>query len=264
MTTPTIMTRDDIAAQIARFKWYHSIDCGDGVETPGNPLFSAIADFTLSQLAAFNFEGQEVIDVGARDGKISFALEKAGAARVVAVDNDPSPGMRWLIGYLGSKVELRGASLYDLDPAEQFDATICPGVIYHLDRAAAGLKRLVEITRTGGKIFIESGCLMAPQLEKLPLMFCPASENSPYKDGSSVSFYNARGLADTMSNWGCKLLQRPVCWEPHGDIRRTFFAFEKTQEKRFAYWDGMHSMHTEQRHAESDWKPDAPAGAPSP
>ena len=65
--------------------WWHSIDLG-GVVTPGVKT-PAILAAELAGLRLPDLRGRTVLDVGAWDGYYSFAAERAGAARVVALDH---------------------------------------------------------------------------------------------------------------------------------------------------------------------------------
>ena len=69
--------RDDSAelqAQADAFGWYHTIDLGNGVVTKG------ISVQETSPGVIPDVAGRSVLDIGAWDGKFSFAAEKAGAA----------------------------------------------------------------------------------------------------------------------------------------------------------------------------------------
>src|SRR4051812_14133987 len=61
--------------------WYHAIDLGHGVVTPGTRGW----DFESLQVPSL--EGKTVLDIGAWDGYFSFEAERGGAARVVALDH---------------------------------------------------------------------------------------------------------------------------------------------------------------------------------
>ena len=66
--------------------WFHSIDLRMGVITPGVKPHEShqreLASFRLPDL-----RGKYVLDIGAWDGFYSFAAERLGAARVVALDH---------------------------------------------------------------------------------------------------------------------------------------------------------------------------------
>jgi tRNA (mo5U34)-methyltransferase len=67
---------------VRHYYWYHTVDLGDGLVTPGDYDYRHVLD-------AFRFPddmtGMDVLDVGAATGFFSFEFERRGA-RVVAVD----------------------------------------------------------------------------------------------------------------------------------------------------------------------------------
>ena len=73
------------AAEAVPF-WWHSIDLGEGVVTDGQRTAEEL-DRQWLQLGLPDLAGASVLDVGAWDGYFSFRAEKAGAARVVALDH---------------------------------------------------------------------------------------------------------------------------------------------------------------------------------
>jgi tRNA (mo5U34)-methyltransferase len=66
--------------------WFHSIDLGDGVVTRGVKSPELLAH-ELAQYRLPDLDGRSVLDVGAWDGYFSFAVERLGATRVVALDH---------------------------------------------------------------------------------------------------------------------------------------------------------------------------------
>ena len=76
----------ELRAAVARIpSWWHSIDLG-GVVTPGTKTPEILAE-ELAALHLPDLRGRTVLDIGAWDGFYSFAAERAGAARVVALDH---------------------------------------------------------------------------------------------------------------------------------------------------------------------------------
>jgi hypothetical protein len=71
--------REQILAAIRGITWYHQIDLGHGVITPGS-------DNTLERIAMIglptDLRHKSVLDIGAWDGAFSFEAEWRGAARV--------------------------------------------------------------------------------------------------------------------------------------------------------------------------------------
>jgi tRNA (mo5U34)-methyltransferase len=66
--------------------WFHSIDVGEGVVTPGQKSAEGLRE-ELASLDLPPLAGKSVLDIGAWDGYFSFAAEERGAARVVALDH---------------------------------------------------------------------------------------------------------------------------------------------------------------------------------
>ncbi len=90
-TAPPVGPSDDertaaLRAAVQRVEiWWHSIDLG-GVVTPGIKT-PAILQAELAGLRLPDLRGRTVLDIGAWDGFYSFAAERAGASRVVALDH---------------------------------------------------------------------------------------------------------------------------------------------------------------------------------
>jgi tRNA (mo5U34)-methyltransferase len=176
MTSPA-----DLQAQADALHWYHTIDLGNGVVTKGD---SAQDEGTgvIPDVA-----GRSVLDIGAWDGKYSFQAERAGAARVVALDHyawgvdfaargaywaeciergalpDQSrdetdfwqpdlPGRRGFElakAALGSGVEPLVADFQTVDLAGigQFDVVLYLGVLYHMKEPLTCLERVRAVTK---------------------------------------------------------------------------------------------------------------------
>jgi tRNA (mo5U34)-methyltransferase len=185
MTSLSKETRQQ-AVDAVRF-WFHSIDVGDGVVTPG----AKSADFSDNEWKYLNvpeLTGRTVLDIGAWDGWYSFAAEEAGAARVVSLDHyswsidfpkywahihdirargDRVPdainvphvwqpealpgkhGFDTARRLRGSKVEdvVLNISHDDLSPIGQFDVVLFAGVLYHLADPIGTLRQVFSVTK---------------------------------------------------------------------------------------------------------------------
>lgn len=250
------MTNEELREQIAKHNWYHRIELAPGIITPGVELFDRICDFIYENQKRFDYAGKSVLDIGARDCLHSIRAKALGAGRVVAFDNDLSVGARDLaLPLLAPDVVLRHQNLYDLEERGEFDIVQFFGVIYHLRFPFNGLQKVAQAAKIGGLILVEGGMLVDAGLEPHPLLYCPASKDSPY-DPSSVTFFNAAGLTAAMETFGCVRVSDPVYWESSGSIRRGFIAYRKTEDVSHGYWQGLHTYHTRLAHANSDWKAD--------
>ena len=163
-TRPPARTPRQIRAEIANIVWYHQIDLGHGIITPG-------VDNTRERISAIrlpdDLSGQDVLDVGAWDGAFSFAAERRGANRVLAVDSfcwngtgfekhqDPYEAWGTKDGFncarriLGSRVEDREVEVVELSPTTVgvFDIVLFLGVLYHMKHPLLALERVASVTR---------------------------------------------------------------------------------------------------------------------
>ncbi len=76
--------KSELAEQIRERRWFHTVDLGDGLVTNGDSPDSQIL---AAPGAIPDVAGKSVLDIGAWDGKYSYEAERAGAARVVALDH---------------------------------------------------------------------------------------------------------------------------------------------------------------------------------
>jgi tRNA (mo5U34)-methyltransferase len=127
------------------------MDLGHGVHTRG---ISGNTGKAAARLQLPSLKGRTVLDVGAWDGYYSFLAEREGAARVVAVDQDPWGGLGSKAGFelarevYGSSVEDRALDVLDISPASvgRFDVVLMLGVLYHLPNPVLALERLFAVT----------------------------------------------------------------------------------------------------------------------
>ena len=139
--------------------WYHTIDVGGGVVTPGWFDLRPAVD----TLPWPDVRGKRCLDIGTFDGFMAFELERRGAAEVLAIDIEdhrlwdwppdarpdrpgaPAPlaafagppkgeGFRIAARLRGSGVKWRALSAYDLDPMDigRFDVVVCGSLLLHL------------------------------------------------------------------------------------------------------------------------------------
>lgn len=135
---------------VAEIPWWHSIDLGDGVVTPGRDDSAA----KLERLALpADLRGKTVLDIGAWDGYFSFEAERRGAARVVAMDfytwrSGMKRGFELARSQLGSRVEDLELRVEDLsaDAVGSFDVVLLLGVLYHVPDMLGTLERVAGVT----------------------------------------------------------------------------------------------------------------------
>ncbi len=171
------LTPDELRQHVAQHKWYHVVDLGNGIVTPGTYDLCPIIDhYGLPESLA----GWSVLDVGPGHGFFSFEFERRGASSVTTAElgswdeHDASPALKqeferavmerqqtgqidqYLHGALGlaiyarqSRVQRRFCSIYDLTPERvgMHDLVFCASVLLHLTdplRAMYGLRRVTR------------------------------------------------------------------------------------------------------------------------
>jgi tRNA (mo5U34)-methyltransferase len=141
----------EIRRRVGEIRWYHTIDLGNGIVTPG-------VDPSASRLPKLRFPadmtGRTALDIGAWDGFFSFEL-----AREV----------------LGSSVEDRELEVLDLSPETVgvFDVVLFAGVLYHLPNPLLALERVASVT--GDLLILETQVDLVR--ERRPAMaFYPGSD----------------------------------------------------------------------------------------
>jgi tRNA (mo5U34)-methyltransferase len=146
---------------VAAIQWWHSIELGAGIVTPG-------VDPTPARLQQIRFPGdltnKTVLDIGAWDGFFSFEAERRGARRVLATDS-----FCWGRGGWGTKAgfELARRTLHsrvedlDVDPLDlapqkigTFDLVLFLGVLYHMRHPLLALERVASVTR--GQLILQT------------------------------------------------------------------------------------------------------------
>ena len=156
--------------EIASTLWYHTIELAPGVVTPGWFDLRPIVD----KMPWPDVRGKRCLDVGTYDGFLAFELERRGAAEVMAIDiedhtqwdwpphvratggenlaklagPEKGRGFRIAAGALGSKVDKRSMSVYDLDPREvgTFDVVVCGSLTEHLRDPLRALEAIRTVT----------------------------------------------------------------------------------------------------------------------
>ena len=158
MTAPDT---EQLRAAVAAQGWFHTIDLGDGLVTPGiDPSSSRLPRIRMPD----DLTGMTVLDVGAWDGFFSFEAERRGAARVLAVDSFSWEGEGWgsKAGFelahevLGSRVESMSVEVLDLSPdtVGVFDVVLFLGVLYHMQHPLLALERVASVT--GSLLIVET------------------------------------------------------------------------------------------------------------
>jgi tRNA (mo5U34)-methyltransferase len=153
--------RARLREKFAARPWFHTIDLGDGLVTPGCDNSPAKVGYLgLPE----RLDGLSVLDIGAYDGFFSFECERRGAGRVVAADHYcwTFGGMATKEGFdtckaaLGSRVEEALVPVEEITPQRVgvFDLVLFLGVLYHAPDMVRYLKLVRAVCR--GRVILET------------------------------------------------------------------------------------------------------------
>ncbi|MCC7008158.1 MAG: DUF1698 domain-containing protein [Acidobacteria bacterium] len=196
------MTTDELREEVAKIRWWHSIDLGNGIVTPGRTNLPDKVDYI--GLPA-DLTGRTVLDIGAWDGLLSFEAERRGARRVMAVDSFcwNGPGWGTKAGFelarraLGSRVEDREMDVVDLsrETVGVFDLVLFLGVLYHVVDPLRALQSIYSVT--GEQLILETHTDLA-DCPYPAMRFYPNGELS----GDRTSFWGPNAAAvEAMLRW---------------------------------------------------------------
>ena len=146
-------TPSRIRAEIAERTWFHTIDLGNGICTPGQKDTPA----EVVQMRLPDLTGRTVLDIGAYDGFYSFEAERRGAKDVLATDSwtwnwpgcDARRNFDLAHELLGSAVRVQDVAVEELAPkvvGGKFDVVLFLGVLYHAPDPLGYLKRVRSVT----------------------------------------------------------------------------------------------------------------------
>lgn len=186
-------TTGQLIAAVDSYFWWHSIDLGYGITTPGQKSAQLMQTEFSNTFSAVDLTGKSVLDVGAWDGGFAAEAVRRGAARVVALDHyvwnhDTFKGretfelVRRLTGMNLEAVDIDlDHPRLDLAPLGEFDVVLFLGVFYHLKNPLAALAQLASLTRE--VLIVESH--IEDTADPRPLMV----------------FYPGAELAEDTTNW---------------------------------------------------------------
>jgi tRNA (mo5U34)-methyltransferase len=234
-----------------QLKFYHTVEYAPGRRTAGWPVVVPIVDLIMEAMRTLDFRGKQVLDIGCRDGALSFEAERLGAAAVLGVDFDlPEANIAFLKRALRSNAVFERRNLYDLRPETvgRFDIVLLPGVVYHLRYPFLALRQMRDLLHDGGLLLVETATFADGN--HLPLLLCPTGAESPYEP-SSCSFFNIKGFIDSARSLGFAVtnhrsLMNLPAYDPAQagplPIDRTAFLCRRDRSLDDAailgYWDG--------------------------
>jgi len=188
----------DLKRKIAQIQsWYHRIDLGDGVETPGH---FRMADYLRHYHFPDRMDGMRVLDVGASTGFFAYEFERRGAAEVVGVElpsweaHDWTPRQRAELaaksaheklnvdrevmrdgftvvgeGLHSKRVKRIWKAIYDLRAADlgTFDIVFSGAMLMHVRDPILGIQRMRECCKDTGRLIVSISTTMMDSKEPL-------------------------------------------------------------------------------------------------
>ncbi len=162
-----------LQANVERYPWYHTLDLGEGVVTPG--MFDhrpVLQHYPIPE----DLTGMRCLDVATMDGYWAFEMERRGAASVTAIDLEDPAQLDWPASLrpghdksldetkaerfalakeaLGSKVERVLLSAYDLAPdLGMFDFVFCGDLLLHVKDPITPVERIHSVC-TGSAVIV--------------------------------------------------------------------------------------------------------------
>jgi tRNA (mo5U34)-methyltransferase len=178
--------RRQLQAEIKRLPWFHQIDFGDGVMTPGHIRISKIRRMSRMLFNGLDLQGRTLLDVGCWDGAYSIEATRRGAL-VTATDHfvwHEVPQRRQAfdlaIGRLAPRIRVLDLPVEGLTAAGvgRFDIVLFLGVLYHLREPLAALERMAQLA---GDTFILETRMTMRHTRKPVMQFHPGQtlENDP-------------------------------------------------------------------------------------
>jgi tRNA (mo5U34)-methyltransferase len=139
---------------IRKLRWFHQIDFGNGLLTPGTIKQSKIRRMSHMLFNGLDLRGRTLLDIGCWDGAYSLEATRRGAS-VTAADHfvwHSSWGDRRCIDlvqqHLAPSIQIVDADLPALSAERlgRFDVVLFLGVLYHLRDPLTALERVADLT----------------------------------------------------------------------------------------------------------------------
>lgn len=173
----------DLRADVEKRFWWHSIDLGNGIVTPGGKSAELLRAEAETVFGPISLTGKSVLDIGAWDGFFSFEAKRRGAKRVLATDHfcwtHPRVKAKETFDLaraaLKADVEDMTIDVPDLNVARvgEFDVVLFLGVFYHLIDPIKALQDIAPIVRD---VLIVETHLDLHDFERPAMVFYPGAE----------------------------------------------------------------------------------------
>lgn len=149
------MLDEETRQEVMRRSWFHSIDFGDGVISPGVAPYARLKS-TANHFFSEPIAGKTVLDINCWDGFYSIEAARLGAKHVLATDY-----YIWNIGgsdrgnfelarkMLAPEIEVKEVDTLDISPETvgMHDVVIFSGVLYHMRHPLLALEKAATVCK---------------------------------------------------------------------------------------------------------------------
>jgi tRNA (mo5U34)-methyltransferase len=253
----------------SRADWFHSIDFGDGVVSPGVVPLASMQQALMYFQFPERVDGLRVLDIGTYDGFFAFEAERRGAREVVAIDVNPIDYYCFGLAHriLRSKVRYHHMSVYQLDPERlggPFDLVLFPGVFYHLRHILLALDNVWGVLKPDGLLIMEThvcdnqfvladGAVTTlkaidPRLESTPICRYYRRDDLAAGDWSNWFGGNAAAILDCLGSAGFRA-ELLATWPPG----RAAFRGRKTAAAEREWERGSYEGIRYEYHRDGSW-----------
>jgi tRNA (mo5U34)-methyltransferase len=201
--------REEILTEIERLQpWYHKVDLGNGVVTPGYD-WDDLWDNIRQVRACIDYHGKAVLDLGSYDGMWAFEAETLGAETVVATDCFTRPYRNLL--FCREVLQSRVIPYYNISPYKltdrldvfrqetrqaKFDIVQHLGLLYHLRDPLLTLSQVRSVLNIGGHLLLETAAIA--NIDTACMIFNGVPPQKTYEKGDG---YWWRGYNDVTTWW---------------------------------------------------------------
>lgn len=184
-------------------QWFHAIDFGGGLISPGRfqqrlpPNYTLFGVFEL--LRRLQLRGACVVDVGTMDGLVAFVMARLGAACVIATDLAPRATFEVARQALAVEVDYRvplSATALPESLDERADVIVLAGVLYHVFDPLAVLEACRRSIKQAGWLIVETSYLFDEGAARMS--FSPADLGARGIDRPNVFWRPSRSALEGM------------------------------------------------------------------
>jgi tRNA (mo5U34)-methyltransferase len=180
--TREMAERQAFINKVNSLPWFHEIDLGDGILSPGRGKIAALRAQAKAMFENIALTGKTVLDIGCIDGFYSFEAHKRGAKRVLATDHfvwaiDPPRRQAFEIARarVAPAVEDMDIDVFDLTPETvgTFDVVLFSGVLYHMRHPFLAIEHIAPLAT---EVLILETHLDALDVDRPAMVFYPTTQ----------------------------------------------------------------------------------------